>query len=376
MEKKIYTAGPSITEKEIAYVTDAITNAWYDGAYKYIHEFEDAVKSYVGRKYALALPSATSAIHLALLVNGIGEGDEVIVPDYTWIATALPTYYVGAKPVFADVDPKTLCVSVDEVEKRISDKTKAVFTADIYGSMPDYDRLCRLCNDRGILLLEDSAQAMGSSYNGKMAGSFGSVSVFSFHGTKMVTTGEGGMFLTDDESLYNRAITLSSSGRRPDTKKLFWIDEFGYKYKYTSLQAALGLAQMERVEELVNKRKEIFSWYSDLLGNTEGITMNCPGDNVDSNYWMTSVVFDDNVYDLDKVSVVDNFKKYNIECRPAMYQLSSLPMYIKDYDPAENPVSAHISKMGINLPTPHILTRDDAERVAEVLISYLNERRR
>lgn len=371
-EDFIYTAGPSITDKEVEYVSDAVRNAWYAGAYGYIHEFENAVSSYVGRRYALALPSATAAIHLSLEINGIGPGDEVIVPDFTWFATAAPLLYIGAKPVFVDVDRDTWCISPESVEEHITDKTKAIYTVDIYGNMPDYDRIIRIAQEYNLLILEDSAQAMGSSYKGKKAGSFGITSAFSFHGTKLVTTGEGGMLLSDDESLIKRADKLASSGK--SETRLFWIDELGYKYKYTSIQAALGLAQMERLQELLVKRKQIFSWYKENLFGVEGIQMNMPGDDVVSNYWMSTVIFDEDIYDLDKEAVIENFKNHNIQCRPAMYALSSLPPF-RDLKPAWKNVNAdRVARMGINLPTPHILTEEQAVRTSDVLKKFLRER--
>lgn len=372
---KIFSAGPSVTEKEIEYVNDAIRNAWYEGAYAYISEFENAVASYVGRKYALALPSGTSAIHLSMLSAGIKEGDEVIVPDFTWVATAAPLSYIGAKPVFVDINSDNWCIDSKEILKHITDKTKAVYTVDIFGNMPDYDEIIRITEENNLILLEDSAEALGSSYKGKKAGAFGKASVFSFHGSKLLTTGEGGMLLTDDEEFYLKAKKLANYGRDYKSTKMFWFDEIGYKYKYTSLQAAMGLAQIERIDEILEKRKLIFSWYSEELKGIEGIVINTPGKDVDSNYWMTTIVFDNNVYDLTKEDVVEFLRQQNIESRPVVYQMSSMPAYGFIDQKWCNPITEHVSKMGINLPTPHNIEKTDVEYVVNRLKSFLDIRR-
>ncbi len=372
--KKIYSAGPSISQKEIDYVTDAITNAWYDGAYAYIEEFEQAVARYVGRSYALALPSGTSAIHLSLLAAGVKKGDEVIIPDFTWVGTSAPCSYLGAKPVFVDVDKENWCICADEVQRHITKNTKAIYTVDLFGNMPDYDKLKEIALANNLVLLEDSAEAIGSSYKGRKAGSFGKASIFSFHGSKLLTTGEGGMLLTDDKEFYERAVKLANCGRDSNSSKMFWFDEIGFKYKYTSLQAAMGLAQIERVDDIVAKRKLIFSWYQEELADVKGLRMNTPGIDVDSNYWMSTIVPDSTIYDIKKEILVQELKAHNIESRPVVYQLSKMPAYNDLHQKWDNPVASEICMMGMNLPTPDILQREDVTRICghvkEILIRY------
>lgn len=374
-DHKIFSAGPSISQKEIEYVNDAIRNAWYEGAYAYISEFENAVAKYVGRKYALALPSGTSAIHLSMLASGVSQGDEVIVPDFTWVATAAPLSYIGAKPIFVDIEKENWCISPDEIKKHISKRTKAIYTVDMFGNMPDYDSILQIAEENGLILLEDSAEAIGSSYKGRKAGSIGKASVFSFHGSKLITTGEGGMLVTDDEEFFQRARKLANYGRDYQSSKMFWFDEIGYKYKYTSLQAAMGLAQIERIEDIVQKRKDIFSWYSEALEGVEGLQLNTAGDDVDSNYWMTTAVFDDGVYNLVKEDVVSYLKENGIESRPVVYQMSSMPSYHFIQQNWENPVAERVSRMGMNLPTPHNLNKKDVDHVSGILKEYLDSRK-
>ena len=197
--EKIPVSGPWITQKEIDYVADAAKTAWYSNANVYNLRFETAFAEYLGVKYAISLPSCTSAIHLSLLAIGVGPDDEVIVPDITWIATAAPISYVGATPVFADIDPKTWCLSAESFEECITPRSKAVIPVDLYGNVPDWDAILTIARKHDIAVIEDAAEAIGSEYRGKRAGSFGVTGTFSFHGSKTMTTGEGGMLVTDSK---------------------------------------------------------------------------------------------------------------------------------------------------------------------------------
>ena len=244
--KRIPIAGPSITQKEIDYVAEAVKSAWYDGANIFHERFERAFAAHCGRKYAISLPSCTSGLHLALLALGIGAGDEVIVPDVTWIASVAPVRYVGGTPIFADIDAQTWCLSSRAFEAAITPRTKAAIVVDLYGAMPDWDRLSEIASRKGIVLIEDAAEAIGSRWRERPAGSFGAMSAFSFHGSKTLTTGEGGMLVLDDDRLRTRIMQLRDHGRVPgDT--MFFNEEVGWKYKMSSMQAALGLAQLERL---------------------------------------------------------------------------------------------------------------------------------
>ena len=224
----IPVAGPWITKKEIEYVADATAHAWYENANIYHERFEKAFSHYIGTKYSIALPSCTSAIHLSLLSLGIGKGDEVIVPDLTWIATASPITYVGANPVFADCDEKTWCISPDAFQECITPRTMAIIPVDLYGNMPEMNAIRDIAHDHDIAIIEDAAEAIGSEYHGKRSGSFGDTGVFSFHGSKTMTTGEGGMLVTDRKDIYDRCLALRDHGRAPG-EKMFWNEEVGYK---------------------------------------------------------------------------------------------------------------------------------------------------
>ncbi|MBE9572603.1 MAG: DegT/DnrJ/EryC1/StrS family aminotransferase, partial [Proteobacteria bacterium] len=234
---KIPVSGPWITQKEIDYVADAAANAWYENANMYHERFEKAFAEYLGVKYAVTLPSCTSALHLSLLALGMGPSDEVIVPDVTWIASAAPIIYVGATPVFADMDEKTWCMSVESFEECITPKTKAIIPVDLYGGVPDWDRILEIASRHNIAVIEDAAEAIGSEYKGKKAGVFGDTGTFSFHGSKTMTTGEGGMLVTDNRDIFERVLFLRDHGRKPGDV-MFFNAEVGYKYKMSSMQAA------------------------------------------------------------------------------------------------------------------------------------------
>lgn len=369
MQDRIYVSGPSITEKEIAYVADAAKISWYDHANDYIAKFEKAVADYVGRKYAIATPSCTSAIQLALMVLGLGQGDEVIFPDTTWVATCAPTHYFGIKPVFADIEEDTWCISARDAERRITERTKAIVTVDLYGNVPDYAAFEKLSEKYGIPVLEDAAEAMGTVVGGRKAGGFGLISVFSFHGSKMLTTGEGGMFLTDDEAVYQRARKLSDHGKSPD--KRFWIDETADKFKMSALPAALGLAQMERVEELVAMKNRAFAWYREAFAGFPHIALNTPGKGVRCNYWMNTIVWDKGVYKITKERMIERLAGYNIDSRPFFYPLSEMPPFEPLGQKGENQVANDLSGRAINLPSDINITQEQVQRTADAVKEIL-----
>jgi len=370
---RIPVAGPWITQKEIDYVTDAAEHAWYGNANMYHERFEQAFSHYIGTKYAMALPSCTSAIHLSLLSLGIGKGDEVIVPDLTWIATAAPITYVSATPVFADCDEKTWCISSDAFQECITPGTKAVIPVDLYGNMPEMHAIRDIAHDHGIAIIEDAAEAIGSEYHGKRSGSFGDTGVFSFHGSKTMTTGEGGMLVTDRKDLYDRCLTLRDHGRAPG-EKMFWNAEVGYKYKMSSMQAALGLAQLERIDELVDKKRQIFALYRKNLQSVDGITLNYEAPGTKNSYWMVTAIFDPK-YRLQKEDIMHKLKENGIDSRPFFYPLSSQPAYEHTLQAkkaqTKNMVSYRISPLGINLPSGMSTDHEIVAHVCHVLKQVL-----
>lgn len=365
LTRRIPVAGPWITDREVRYAADAAATAWYDGASVYPAKFEARFAEYVGRRYAVALPSCTSAIHLCLAGLGVGPGDEVIVPELTWIATSAPVSYVGARPVFADIDRKTWCLSAESLEEKITERTKAVIPVDLYGSLPNMDAIRDVAARFGIAVIEDAAEAIGSRFRGKISGSFGVASVFSFHGSKTLTTGEGGMAVTDDGDLYDRILVLRDHGRRPGDVR-FFNEEVGMKYKMSALQAAVGLAQLERVEELLARKRAVFEWYREGLGDFGPVSLNPDPAEADLVHWMVTVVFDESV-GMGKERAGELLSERGIDTRPFFHPLSSLPAYSKLASAATgrraNPESYRLSCRGLNLPSALCLTEDDVETV-------------
>jgi perosamine synthetase len=374
--RRIAVAGPSISEHEVDLVADAVRSAWYEDANTVVDGFERSFATHVGRRHAIALPSCTSALHLILAALGIGPGDEVVVPDATWIATAAPIAYVGATPVFADVDPVTWCIDAHSVERVLSARTRAVIAVDLYGGMPDYEALTRLCADRGVTLIEDAAEAIGSSWQERPAGGFGVAAAFSFHGSKTLTTGEGGMLVTDDDALHARALMLRDHGRRPGDVE-FFNDEVAFKYKMSAMQAALGQAQLDRLAELVDAKRQVFAWYRDRMDRfvAEGsLVLNAEPPGTRNSYWMTTAVFDADT-GLTGAAVAQALDAAGIATRPFFHPLHRIPAYAETAEAARaadaNPISRRLGTFGINLPSALRLTEDEVAYVCSQLEQLL-----
>ena len=373
---RIPVSGPWITEREIAYVTEAVTHAWYSQANVWHERFETAFARHLGRQFATALPSCTSGLHLALAALGIGPGDEVIVPECTWIATSAPITYVGATPVFADIDPVTWCLSAESFARHLTPRTRAVIPVDLYGSMPDYNALGVLAGQHGVAVIEDAAEAIGAETAGKPAGSFGIAGVFSFHGSKTLTTGEGGLLATDDEPFFRRVLHLRDHGREPGDR-FFFNTAVAYKYKMSSMQAALGLAQLERVQELIERKRQIFGWYRDRLSTVPGLTLNAEPPGTRNAYWMVTVVWDA-AWGIDKNALQLQLDADGIDTRPFFHPLSSLPAYHNAPSAQgareRNPVAYDIASRALNLPSALNLTEDQVDRVCRTLVQRLQAR--
>jgi len=367
IREKIAINKPSITDLEIGYVNDAIRNGWGSRCYDYIYRFEKQFAHYQGSKFALATSSCTGAIHLALMAVGVKAGDEVIAPDITWIASIEPILYIGASPVLVDVLPDTWCIDPKKVEAAITEKTKAILVVHLYGNVVEMDEIMAIAKKHNLPVIEDAAEGLGSEYKGKKAGSIGDVGVFSFHGTKTVSTGEGGILVTNREEVWQRAKILNDHGRDPKIGKTFWMAEYGYKYKMSNLQAAMGCAQIERADELINKKRQIFGWYKELLSEVPcQLNPELPG--TKNSYWLPTAVFDRSI-DLNRDVLFANMKENNIDSRPFFYPISSLPMFKTLPD---NSISYDIYSRGINLPSYHDLKEDDVVYVTNCLISYLH----
>ena len=373
--ERIPVAGPSITDREPELAAEAARTAWYSNHYAYNARFEKMMADYVGVRHAVSVPHATAALHLIFAALGIGPGDEVIVPDVTWIASVAPIVHVGADPVLVDILPDTWCIDPAAVEAAIGPKTKAILGVDLYGSMCDWTALQALADKHGIHLIEDAAEALGSVYQGRRAGSFGRAAAFSFHGSKTVATGEGGMFVTDDTELHKRVLFLRDHGRNPGDR-FFLNHEIAFKYRMNAVTAALGIAQMERIDELIEHKRAIFRWYRERLGNLNGITLNAEPSGVVNSYWMVTTVFDP-ALGYDKFDLMAAFDKRNIDTRPFFSPLSSLPAF-EGRDNSKRLVKPSdrgqaIARHSINLPSGYNMTEEKVDIVCQAMREILAE---
>jgi perosamine synthetase len=363
---RIHYTKPSITDLEVAYATDAARNGWGKQCYDYIYKFEALFSSFVGTKHAIATSSCTGAMHMGLAALGIGRDDEVILADINWIATAAPITHVGAKPVLVDVLPDTWCIDPERAEAAITPRTKAIVATHLYGNLCDMDRLLEIGRRHCIPVIEDAAEAIGARWRGDHAGSMGSFGVFSFHGTKTITTGEGGMFVTNDEALYEKVLTLSNHGRSRIQTKQFWPDMVGFKFKMSNIQAALGCAQMERIDELVGGKRRIFQNYQRLLSHLP-VSLNPEHEGTTNGYWMPTLVVDSEV-NICAEELLDALRANAIDARVFFHPLSTLGLIESNH---EAPCAAELAPRAINLPSYHDITEEEQARVARVIAQVM-----
>jgi perosamine synthetase len=369
MKPRIYYTKPSITELEVAYATDAARNGWGDRCYEYISRFEEAFKAHLGVKYAIATSSCTGALHMGMAALSIGSGDEVILADTNWIATAAPIVHLGATPVFIDILPDSWCIDPELVEAAITPRTKAIIAVHLYGNLCDMDRLLAIGEKYGIPVIEDSAEAIGSIYHGKKAGSMGKFGSFSFHGTKTITTGEGGIFVTNDADLYETVLTFSNHGRARGQTKQFWADTIGFKYKMSNIQAAIGCAQIERIDELIDRKRDILKYYRGHLECLSGISMNPEPVGTVNGAWMPTAVFSPET-GITRDDIQTTLHSENIDARVFFHPLSSLPMF---EDKLLNFNAWDLPKRAINLPSFYDITDRELSIVINIIVNKLTK---
>ena len=376
LSKKITSAGPSITQAEIDLVTKAVTDGWQEKMSYYIDAFSEEFSSYVGLDFCLPTSHCTDAIHLAMVAMDLGPGDEVIVPDLTWVASVSPLVHMGVKPVFADVDLFTWCLSAETIERCITPKTKAVVVVDLLGNLPNWSEILDLCQKRGIRIIEDAAEGLGATYENKQAGNFGEVSLFSFNATKLIMSGQGGALCTNNADLYKKAKLISHHGiDKQVSGKYYWSNVIGFNYNWTNIQAALALAQLRRIDQLLSYKKWLFEGYKKRLSIFEDLALNSAGKSVNPSYWITTAIIG-NKYRKTKEELIEDFSLHNIDMRPMFYPLSSMPPF-KKYSNGEdmaikNPNSYYLSKHGICLPNGNNLSEEDIENICNAFNAILN----
>ncbi|MCK1364148.1 DegT/DnrJ/EryC1/StrS family aminotransferase [Bradyrhizobium sp. 62] len=364
MDSYIPISQPSIGARERELVLDAVDSGWVSSIGKYIDEFEAAFARYCGTEFALAVSNGTTGLHLALVTLGLGPGDEVIIPDLTFVATANAVAYTGASPVLADIDPDTLCMDPASVESLVTERTRVIMPVHLYGHPADMDALAAIAKPRGIAVIEDAAEAHGAEYKGRRVGGLSQCGVFSFYGNKVVTTGEGGMLTTNDRAFYQRAKRLRDHAMSPERR--YFHDERGYNYRMTNLQAALGVAQMERIDDFLKGRDEIMAWYRSAIPSSETVRLNRVKNWAASAFWMVCLEVD-GFNEARREAFMGKLKQRGIDSRPYFCTMSSMPMYQQK----PLPVAARKAQSGLNLPCFVGLSKKDVERIGGVVNELL-----
>ena len=362
---KIPVSAPLLGEKELEYVINAVKSNWISSKGKYVSEFEEKFSKYCGAKYGIATSSGTTALHLALASLGIGKNDEVIIPAFTMIATANAVTYTGAKPILVDSEPHTWNMDVEKISEKITKKTKAIIVVHTYGHPVDMDPICDIADDHGLNVIEDAAEAHGAEYKGIKVGGIGDVGCFSFYANKIVTTGEGGMIVTNDEKIAEKARILRAHAFSED--RHFWHRFIGFNYRMSNLQAAIGVAQMEKIEELVELRRRNAEKYNSLLKKVEGLSLPPEAIWAKNVYWMYSILIEDN-FGMNRGMLMEELEKGGIETRTFFYPINVQPIYAKYYSNENYPVASKLSRKGINLPSGSTLKEEDIEYVVDYIV--------
>ena len=346
----IPVAEPSLGEREVELVTDAVRSGWVSSIGEYVTAFEAELASRCGVADAVATSNGTTALHLALAVAGIGPGDEVIVPSLTFVATAAAVKYLGASPVLAESDAAHWCLDPEDVASRITPRTRAIVAVDLYGHPADMDALGELAAAHDLVVVEDAAEALGAVYRGRPAGGLGLLGVLSFYGNKLITTGEGGAVLVDDPALADRARLLRDHAMDPNRR--YWHGEIGFNYRITNMQAALGVAQLERLDEFVARKREIASVYRAGLHDVLGVSLQEEAEWATSSWWMTTLRIDAGA-GVGRDELAERLRADGVDSRPAFVPLHLLPHLRQE---GALPVAEAVGSEGLSLPSSTSLT--------------------
>ena len=357
---------PFIGEKELEYVTDCLKSNWISSKGKYIDEFEKRFANYCGCKYGITTTSGTTALHLALASLGIGSGDEVIIPTFTMIATAFAIIYTGARPVLVDAEPEAWNIDTTKIEERITPRTRAIMPVHIYGHPCDMDPIMEIAEKHNLYVAEDAAEAHGAEYKGRKAGGIGHVNCFSFYANKIITTGEGGMVVTNDPTIAEKARRLKDLAHSPE--KRFLHTDVAFNYRMTNIQAAIGLAQFEKIDELVERRRANAYLYNSLLKAIEGIKLPPEKEWARNVYWMYSILIEDD-FGMSRDELMLKLKEKGIDTRTFFIPVHKQPGFLNiGLFKGENyPVAEEISEMGLYLPSGTGLTEEQIQEVCQVI---------
>lgn len=374
-ERRIPYVEPSITELEVQYAADAAANGWGERQRMYVDRFEEQFSLHLGVPHSIATSSCTGALHMGLHALGVGPGTEVIMADTNWIATVAPVVHLGATPVFVDVLPTTWCLDPDQVEEAITGRTRAIVATHLYGNLCDMDALLAIGTAHSIPVVEDAAEAIGSVYGSHRAGSMGRFGVFSFHGSKTITTGEGGMFVTNDHELFERVLTLSNHGRPRSESRQFWPHTVGFKYKMSNIQAAVGCAQLQRIDTLVHRKRQILRQYEAefVRQKVPYWSFNHESAGCTIGAWMSTVVLEEPSGTSDIADVMSrNLRAKGVDARPFFSPLTStVPFRASSGSDLDSRWSYRLPRVSLNLPCAHGITDDDIGFVVATIADSL-----
>jgi perosamine synthetase len=356
---------PLLAGRELEYVTDAVQSGWVSSLGAYVNRFEQEFAAFCGVEHAICVTNGTVALHLAMAAQGIGAGDEVIMPDISFIATANATLLTGATPVFCDVDADSLCIDPAKIEALITPRTRAIIPVHLYGHPAQMTAIMDIATRHGLFVIEDAAEAHGSALGTQRTGGLGHCGTFSFYANKNMTTGEGGMITTNDATLAREIRILRDHAMSPD--KRYWHDRMGFNYRMTNLQAALGCAQMEQIEGFLAKRRTLYEGYAARLADVPGLRLNREAPGTTNSFWMICAEFE-GADAAERDAICADLRTRGVDTRPYFYPMSDMP-YLEG--PANTPVAHAVSARGVNLPTYLELTDTDLDAICGVIRDVL-----
>ncbi len=375
MESFIPVCEPFLNGNELNYVTEAVSSGWISSSGKYVTEFENAFSSYCGMKYGVAVCNGTVALHLALAALGIGEGDEVIIPSFTMIATAYAVCYMGAMPVFVDADPHTWNIDVSKIEEKITSKTKAIIPVHIFGNPCNMAKIHSIAEKHHLYIIEDAAEAHGAEYRGHKVGSFSAIGCFSFFANKNLTTGEGGMVVTNDKRLYDKCRYFKNMCFPLEGPRNYTHEDIGFNYRMSNLHAAIGLGQVEKADEYREMRIRNALIYQRELKGCPGILFQMDENDGLNVHWMNTIVIDPDKYGHTKEELINHLKQNGIDTRLLFVSMAKQQCLL-DYgcDCTDNyPVTDWLSENGLYLPSASNLSEDTIIRICNIIKDYAGE---
>ena len=367
--RQIMVLQPDIGEQEISNVLECVTSGWISSQGRFIGVFEKAFSDYLGGGHALAVSNGTVALQLAMTTLGIGRGDEVIVPNFTFGASLNAIIHAGATPILADVEAETWTIDLAELKKLITPRTKAVMPVHIYGQPARLDEIKAIAYENGLFVIEDCAEALGATYKNRRVGLDGDCTCFSFFANKSITTGEGGMVVFKDAEMAQRARILRDHGMSP--QKRYWHDYAGFNFRMTNMQAAIGVAQMERIDEFISRKKAIFKTYDSSLSKIEGVSLLPKNDWSENSYWLYTLIL--NGYDIAvRDQLINNLEYRGLDARPGFYPMHQMAPY-REFGHGDYPVSSCLSANSVSLPCSIGLSNEEVTHIVEIFIDELSK---